>query len=184
MKKYFLIIIIFILTSCISKYKTSTLFEDGGYKYNITYPVSKHNEWSLFYGATDSTIYQLEDGSIFQTTNIISKQKPNPGSAIEVYILNKDSFSYKSLLESIKENDFKLFIINDISRKAKSKLSVNNIYDWIKNKDDKMLSVIYEIGNNKVILFVISENSKDKKKTGREIYKIISSLTREKINNE
>ena len=182
MKKYkniLLIILLLILTSCILRYKTSTLFENDGYKYNITYPVSKHNEWTLFYGATDSTIYELEDGSILQTIAIINEQGIF-GGAVEIYILDKDSFAYKNLLKSSR-NGFKVFFENISNKKN---INVEDIYNWIENKDNKMLSVLYEIGNNKVILFVISDNSNNKKKTGREIYKIINSLTREKINNE
>ena len=160
MKKILLISIIFVLNSCITRYKTSTLFEDDGYKYEISYPISKHNEWSLFYGATDSTIYKLEDGSILKTMAILNEQGIF-GGAIEIYILDKDSFSYKSLLKSSRSG-FKVFFENIDNTKKNT--NVEDIYNWIDNKNNKMLSVVYEIGNNKVILFVISENSKDTKK--------------------
>ena len=75
----------------ITEYETSTLFKDDGYEYKITYPVSEDNEWSIFYGATDATMYKLEDGSISKTINIITKQKPNSDCAIEVFLINKNS---------------------------------------------------------------------------------------------
>lgn len=49
MKKVFLIVMLLVLNSCITSYKTDTLFEDGDYKYNITYPISKNNGWFLFH---------------------------------------------------------------------------------------------------------------------------------------
>ena len=163
----------------ITEYETSTLFKDDGYEYKITYPVSEDNEWSIFYGATDSTIDKLEDGSILKTTAIISKQKTfGFGCSIEVYILNKNSFAYKNLLKS-SNDEFKIIFLN--IRDKNEKKYFEDIYNWSNNKNNKMLSIIYNIENNDVILFVISENAKDKKEISKDIYKIINSLTREKI---
>ena len=126
-------------------------------------------------------MYELEDGTISRTTNIITKQKPTSDCAIEVFLVNKNSMEYKSIYKSLNDG-FGVIFLNIQDKKRN--FYFEDIYNWIKNKDNKMLSVVYEIGNNKVIQFIIDEDSNNKKKTGREIYKIINSLTREKINNE
>ena len=182
MKKYFLVVLLMFLTSCISKYETNTLFEDGGYKYNITYPVSKNNEWFLYNGSTDASVIKLKDGTSLYATAIIIKQKTfGFGGSIEVYILNKDSTIYNALLKFSNENSRPIFL--NIQDKEK-KLSFENIYKWFVDKNDKTLVVLYNLNQNKVILFAIDENSKNKKEMAKDIYKILSSLTREKINNQ
>ena len=181
MKKYFLIIIIFILTSCISRYKTSTLFENDGYKYNITYPVSKHNEWFLFHGSTDASIIEFKNESLHALA-IITKQNSFFGGSIEVYILNRDSSIYKTLSDPLKEEDSNTLFF-DIQDKER-KINFEDIYKWSVNKDDSSLTIAYNLNQNKALLFLVDENAKDKKEISKEIYKIINSLTREKINNK
>lgn len=164
----------------ITEYETSTLFESDGYEYKITYPVSEDSEWFLYHGTTDTSVIESE-GKILNSLAVIIKQKTFGGS-IEVYVLNRDSSIYKTLSDSLKEKDSNTLFF-DIQDKER-KINFEDIYKWSVNKDDNSLAIVYNLNQNEALLFFVLENAKDKKEILKEIYKIINSLTREKINNE
>ena len=180
MKKVFLIVVLFVLCSCISKYETSTLFKDDGYEYNITYPIGKNNKWSIFYGATDSTIYKVNN-NLIKTTAIITKQKPSFDGIIEIFVLKEKE--YKNLFIN-KDNSF-MFDISNLKNENFSKLE-KNIENFYKNHtNNTYFSIIVDIKKNReIILFTFRGEMKEKKRTIKEFVKIISSLTKEKINNQ
>ena len=143
------------------EYETSTLFEDDGYKYNITYPVSEDNEWSIFYGATDATMYKLEDGSISKTINIITKQKPNSDGIIEVFILKEKE--YKNLF--INKNNSFVFNISNLKNENFSELEEKMENFYKDNNGNTYFSVIVNIEENKkIILFTFRGEMKEKNK--------------------
>ena len=133
-----------------TEYETSTLFEDDGYKYNIIYPISEHNEWSLFHGGTDATMYKMEDESISQTTNIITKQKPSFDGIIEVFILKEKE--YKNLF--INKNNSFVFNISNLKNENFSELEekIENFYK--DNNGNTYFSVIVNIEENKKNYFI------------------------------
>lgn len=166
----------------ITEYETSTLFKDDDYEYKITYPVSEDNEWFLYHGTTDTSVIKFK-GEILNSLAVIIKQKTfGFGCSIEVYILNKDSSVYKTLSNPLKKEDSNTLFF-DIQNKEK-KINFEDIYKRSLNEDDNLLTVIYNLNQNKAILFIIDENVKDKKEISKDIYKIINSLTREKIDNK
>ena len=186
---YFILILSFIGITVLSnanavgitEYETSTLFKDDGYEYKITYPVSEDNEWSIFYGATDSTIDKLEDGSILKTTAIITKQKPSFDGIIEIFVLKEKE--YKNLFIN-KDNSF-MFDISNLKNENFSKLEKNIENFYKNNTNNTYFSIIVDIKKNReIILFTFRGEMKEKKQTIKEFVKIISSLTREKINNQ
>ena len=192
MKKYFLVVLVVFLTSCISKYETNTLFEDGGYKYNITYPVSKNNKWNLFYGSTDATMYKLDDGNILHTTAILTRQSLNPSCSIEAFLLDKNGKIYESWIKELKSGELDIpYNIENFSDLKYNKLNISRdifekLYEKNMNKKninkDNLMEIFVDLGKNRILLFVF--DNENNKKLEKEIYKIIASLTREKINNQ
>ena len=73
MKKYFLIVLVVFLTSCVSKYETKTLFESSNYNYDISYPYN----WTFTSGSTKENEYKLENGDILKTIAVIGKYIKN-----------------------------------------------------------------------------------------------------------
>ena len=187
MKKVLVLIILFVLSSCITKYETDVIFTYKKYNYTITYPVSKHNEWVLFYGATDATIYKLEDGDILHTIAILTRQPLNLSGSIEIFLLDEDGKVYTIWIKDLKTGklDFP-YIIEDFSNTNIKKLNIpySTFKKLYKENIDKksLIEIFVNIGENKILVFTF--NNKNNKKLEKEIYKIITSLTREKINNQ
>lgn len=191
MKKIFLIILLFILlfilSSCVSKYKTSSLFKSNNYEYMITYPVKQPNEWFLFYGSTDATIYETSHGALLETIAIIIKQSPSTFGTIEIFLLDKNGKLYKEWINNLKNGkvDF-VYKIEDFSNSQYNKLNIpyNTFSELYKNNVNKksLIELFVDIGEDKILVFTF--NNKNNKKLEKEIYNTINSLKRYKRINE
>lgn len=178
MKKVFLIIILFILTSC-SFYNTGILVKTNQYNYKITYP----KKIDMFIGSMDSTRYELEkdkyDTNFLDTIAIIG--------SIEIFLLDEDGKVYTIWIKDLKTGklDFP-YIIEDFSNTNIKKLNIpySTFKKLYKENIDKksLIEIFVNIGENKILVFTF--NNKNNKKLEKEIYKIINSLTREKIDNK
>lgn len=206
-KKIILIVAMFVLSSCTTKYKTSNLFQTKKYNYTISYPIKQPNEWFLFYGSTDASMLKLSDGSFLHSVAIITKQDARKkttsdkkcvidkaiGGSIQIFILDKDNTKHQNLLKLINNNLKILSVDFSNTKNNETYISLRDIYNQFNNNENCCgdLSITFDIGENKVILFFFygasdSESykaytKKDKEQIGKEFYKIISSLTRENI---
>lgn len=211
MKKYLLVVLVMFLTSCALRYETKTLFKSGNYKYNISYPYNwtftndstKENEYKLENGDILKTIAVI--GKYIKNIHIPEKNKIGQnifkgkviGGEIEIFVLDKNSQIYK---EVINFRDNEEVIITGM-KNNKILLKFKDICDWLDGdkKNYKILRIITNINDDKAFLFVFNGISysisydyygdtgygkKDKKGILKEVYKIINSLTREKINNK
>ncbi|GMO63820.1 MAG: hypothetical protein Ta2D_10670 [Rickettsiales bacterium] len=139
MKKIFIILVLVVLASCMPKYLTSTLLHTEQYEYKISYP----QQWSIFYGSTDASRYQLDKGFL-DTIAIINKYEYAEKTIfnvnkkkdkfiiqdiigkIEVFLLNKDSKLYKNWTKNLISGklDF-VFMIEDFSDQNDKKLNIS-----------------------------------------------------------
>ncbi len=178
MKKIFLIVLLLFFNSC-GFYETVILFKTDKYNYKIKYP----KNLNIFIGSMDSTRYELDeniyDNNFLDTIAIINN--------IEIFLLDKNSILYKTWISDLKSGKVNfVYRIENFSNLKCKKLNISygifeELYKENINKNS-LIELFIDVGENKILVFTF--DNKNNKKLEKEIYKIINSLTREKINNK